>query len=332
MKSHETQFTLPDILRVVVGPPLVAAACAAMLHLGARAHLLPAPRPTLDADRAILLHQADAARQHPPVDIVLVGDSSCLMDVSAVQLSARLGRTVLNLGTLSYLDPEAYGRLLGEFTRRGAPQEIVLLMHPDALRRLGSENYHLTALTRYLAGVDDSRPGGPGTFNDWAGVDIFQGRLLARWVPTPLRGVYGAYYGFAPDLERYMTRQYGSAVDPGSEALAGTTEFRLSPSLEPASQAFRAAVPSTTRLWLGLTPTPAATAPPNFTNVRNGLLQAWAPWLGNVILLTNLPATLPATEFARATHLKPAAVPSYTEQLAAALSQKIPEGKPGPRP
>lgn len=321
MKSHSTEFALRDLARTIAAPVAVAAALVILLHLAARAGALPSPRPTLDTDRTIVLHQVDAARREPLTDVVLIGDSSCLMDVSAAHLGAQLGRSALNLGTLSYLDPAAYGRLLAEFTRRHTPKEILLLMHPAALRRLESETHHRLVLDRYLDGIDDSRPGSAqGGFNTWAGVDIVQGRLLARSLPTPLRGVYGAYYGFSWNLEDYMTRQRGSAVDPGHEKVSGPTEYRLASTLERHSQAFRAAVPAGSRLWIGLTPVPAGIAPPDFERQRNALLEEWSRWLGPVSLLTNLPATLPNDAFARTTHLRPSAVTNYTERLAAALA------------
>src|ERR1041385_2187046 len=81
------------------------------------------------------------------------------MDVSAKQLSARLGRPVLNLGTLSYLDPAAYAQLLREYaaTNPGRLRAVVLLMRPEALRRGRSEPYHLSVLTNFLAGRDQCR-------------------------------------------------------------------------------------------------------------------------------------------------------------------------------
>ncbi len=320
MKSHTTDFAVRDLARIVAAPMAMAAGLAIVLHLGARAGVLPAPRPTVDTDRTILVHQADAARHEPSADVVLIGDSSCLMDVSAAHLGTRLGQSALNLGTLSYLDPTAYGRLLAEFTRRHSPKEIVLLMHPEALRRLESEPHHLLALNHYLDGVDDFRPNSPsGAFNAWSGADLVQGRLFARWIPTPLRGAYGAYYGFSRNLENFMTRQRGSAVDPGNEKISGPTEYRLASTLERHSRAFRAAVPAGTQLRVGLTPVPAGIAPPDFERQRNALLVEWSRWLEPAVLLTNVPATLPNDAFARTTHLRPSAATNYTERLAAAL-------------
>lgn len=325
MKSHETQFSPRDLLQLAAGPLLVAAAGAALLHAAAALGMLPAPRPTLDMDRTILIHQADAARHGPQADVVLIGDSSCLMGVSARQLTDALGRPVLNLATVSHLDLPAYGRLLSEFTRRHTPAAVVLLLHPEALRRLGPEPHPVAVLTQYLAGRDDFRSGGVAdAFNRLSGADLISGRLLARALPSPLRGPYGAYYGFSDDLERFMTREHGSAVDPGSERFSGNAEYRLAPTLAKASQAFRANVPNTTRLLVGITPAPAGFAGPGYPAERDIMLRQWAEWLGPAVALTNLPATLPNDQMARVTHLKPEAIADYTRAVAAAVRPQLP--------
>lgn len=325
MKSHTVQLNPRDLIPLVAGPVFVAAMCAVLLHFAAQVGVLPAPRPTLDTDQTILIHQADAARTAGPTEILLLGDSSCLMDVSARQLSESLNRTVLNLGTLSYLDLHAQSLLLQEFTQRHPPKAVVLLMHPEALRRLGSETHHLGILTNYLAGRDHvSHATSHGRFNHYAGVTIASGRVLARVVPSPLRGVYGAYYGFAPDLEHHMAQQHGSAVDPGRESIPGSAEYRLAPTLQQASRAFRAALPQGTKLIVGMTPVATTQAGAGFPAQRDALLREWAGWLTADAVLIDLPATLLDEEFARSTHLKPSAVPGYSTRLASALAPLFP--------
>ncbi len=324
MKSHQTEFRPRDLLRIVGGPVLVAAACAAFLQAMARVGVLPTPRPALDADRTILIHQVDAARTQNP-EIILIGDSSCLMNVAADQLSDALKTSVLNLGTFSYLDLTAYSALLRENQRRHTPKAVVLLMHPEGLRRLGSETYQLGILNDYVAGRDNSSTAtAAGAFNAWAAVDIVSGRLIARMMPTPLRGDYGTYYGFTRDLDRFMTRHSGSAFDPGHEPFKGNAEYRLAPTMEKASRAFRAAIAPQTKLIVGITPVPDGFVRGGFPNVRDQLLQQWTEWLGTTNRLSTLPATLPEDRFARVTHLRPGAVADYTATLADALRTHLP--------
>ena len=76
---------------------------------------LPDPLPILDMDRTILLHQAKASTGKHDAEIVLIGDSSCLMDISTTGLAEQLGRKVLNLGTLSYLDITDFALILEHY-------------------------------------------------------------------------------------------------------------------------------------------------------------------------------------------------------------------------
>jgi hypothetical protein len=87
MQSHSYQFTTRDLLRLTVIPMIACLAFTATMLLGASARIFPAPRPILDTDRTILIHQAEASRTASSYDIILIGDSSCLMDVNARQLS-----------------------------------------------------------------------------------------------------------------------------------------------------------------------------------------------------------------------------------------------------
>ena len=183
MKSHSCEFTMRHVAQRILAMLLVVAGFAVCVHTCARLGILPTPRPTLDVDRTILIHQADASRRRDPARVLLLGDSSCLMDVSATQLGTALGEPVLNLGTLSYLDVAAQGLLLRNFSASnpGQIRTVILLMHPEALRRNNSEPYQLAVLTNYLAGTDHSPPETiEGHFAASIGADIVQGRLLAR--------------------------------------------------------------------------------------------------------------------------------------------------------
>lgn len=322
MKSHTVAFTPKGLLNLVAPPLMPVVLFALLMQAGARLGLLPAPRPALDADRTILVHQAESSRARSGAEVVLLGDSSCLMNVNARQLGDSLGRRALNLGTISYLDLGAHARLLREFTQAnpGQPRVIVLLMNPEALRRAGSEPYPLAVLTHFLAGEDHHRQGTvAGRFNALAGVDAFQGRLLSRVLPTPFTNSFGRFYGFTTGLERFMSARDGGAIDPGTNSATGNAEYRLSSTLETLSREFRAAVPPGTKLLAGITPVPAKFAGTNYPVLRDQMLRDWSAWLQADAVLRELPATLPDEQMTGATHLKPAAIPAYTEALAAAV-------------
>lgn len=321
MKSHACDFSPRAILPLVIGPLLPLLVFAGMMHVGARNNLLPAPRPTLDTERTILIHQAEAARSSHDADVILLGDSSCLMNVSAKQLGSELGRRVLNLGTFSFLDLNTHAAMLRAYATAnpGRLRAVVLLMHAETLRRLGAEDYYLDALDSYWSGEDQvAGESWDARLDQTLGVNIFKGRILARTVPTPLGGAYGRRYGFTSDLERYLTFNQGSAVDPDPQPLTGSTEYRLAKSIEKASKNFRSAVPDGVELFVGITPAPGRFVGLQYPALREIMLNQWAEWVGGVAL-TNIPATMPDSDFVRTTHLTEPAISNYTSALASSL-------------
>lgn len=325
MKSHTCEFSAKALAPLIVWPCVVVVAFAVFMHVGASLRLLPAPRPTLDTERTVLLHQADAAQSAHDAEIILLGDSSCLMNISARQLSQTLGRPVLNLGTFSFLDVNAHAAMLRRYTQAnpGRLRAVVLLMHAESLRRLSAEPYYVEALTHFWAGQDHfTTETIAGQVNRALGVDIFKGRLLSRALPLPLGGAYGRRYGFTRDLESALTAESGSAIDPDPQSLTGTAEYRLSPTLEKASRNLRSALPPGVKLLVGITPAPERFAGTRYPAQQADMLRQWADWLG-ASALTNLPATLPDSSFVRTTHLNESVIPAYTIALAKSLKPLV---------
>lgn len=332
--SHEYQFTSKDLVRLLVLPLIPVVLFAAAMHLGAALRVLPTPRPTLDTDRTILFHQAQASRSQHGANLLFIGDSSCLMDVSAPDLDAVLpaGSRTLNLGTLSYLDLNAYASILRHYfsANPGRVRTVVLLMHPEGLRRVAPTEYHVDALNHFYRGVDFCEP----TMSPlicWAGGAIFQGRLLSRAVPLPLGGNYGKQYGFTHDLWRYLSEHQGSAIDPGTfdpKSAQGNAEYRLAKPLEKASQTFKAAVPAGVKLFVGITPTPQGFVDPSFPQRFKQMLGEWNQWLQADAVLDELPATLTDHLFASTAHLNAQGRQVYTDLLGKTLVPRISQSLP----
>ncbi len=326
-ESHQYEFARKEALVLLLIPLLLPALFALAMHSGARFGLLPPPFPALDADRTILLHQATPSTASRTADLALVGDSSCMMDVSAEQLDAMSpgARSSVNLGTLSYLDLHAFARILGRHhAARPAPfRTVVLLMHPDALRTGGSSDYHADVLRSYYEGTDSCQPSGARALC-LLGVEIFRGRLLSRALPRPLPGALGAAYGFTHDLGAFLAAHRGSAYDPGTfdpKTATGSAEYRLARSLESASRAFRASLPPGTQLLVGITPAPQSFVEEGFHQVQSEMLHTWGVWLNADGLLTGLPPALPDELFASKTHLNKRGVEMFTEQLGRELEK-----------
>ncbi|HNQ88219.1 MAG TPA: hypothetical protein PKM73_06375 [Verrucomicrobiota bacterium] len=325
-RSHTYELGGRDLAAVLTPPLGVLAIAALLIHGAAALGWLPPPRPALDMDRTVLVHQAEAARTPQLARTVVIGDSSGLMDVSAVVVSAGLEEPVRNLSTLSYVDLPTHARLLREYavTNSGGLREVVLLLHPETLRLRDPSSYHSRQVVDFLEGRDAAPGPGVGTrLSLWLGGERLRGRCLSRWLPVPLAGEYGRFYGFTTDLERYLEAHGGSAVDPHTfdrQKAQGTAEYRLARRFELESRTFRDRMPSA-RLYVGLTPAPESFVGADHATAVDRLRTQWSAWLEPDGLLTNLPVTMPDRWFASVTHLNSAGSVEFSGRLAAEVKR-----------
>jgi hypothetical protein len=329
MKSHVYEVSGGDLARLAAQITVPVLLFAALMRFGAVAGLWPRPWPALDVDRAILTHQAYASREPKDSDVILIGDSSCLMDVSAGKLQPQLGdgHRPLNLGTFMYMGIGGYASMLSRYDdlNPGRVHLVVLLLHPEMLRGIAPVSSYTRILSDLYAGTDPEAPNSiHGQLCGLLGLSIFESRFLGR-CPLPLPGAYGRLYGFNLDLDNYMERMLGSATDPHTYVPAigqGNAEYRLSPSLESACLAFRAAVPNGAKLLVAMTPIPESFAPANYPIKARRILEQCGQWL-QADCLTNLPPTLPDLLFASTTHLNQKGSETYTETLAKCLAPNL---------
>lgn len=327
MKSHQYDFSLRQLVRLILGLFVPIIIFAAVLRLGALARLFPAPWPLLDVDHTILTHQADASRTASRADVVLIGDSSCLMDVSGKRLETLSRRRSLNLGTFMYVGLNGYAGMLSRYVslNPGSIRTVVVLLHPEMLRGIEPIPEYMVFLSDYYSGADYSESSSlRGQLRGLFGLHIFQDRFLTR-IPLALPKEYGRFYGFNLDLYRFMDEQHGSAVDPHQYVAGpgqGRAEYRLSPMLEPGCTALKAAVPSEAKLLFGLTPIPQSFAPNGYDAQWHALLVRCGQWLKADRVLTNLPPTLPDSLFASTSHLNQQGSLKYAELLARELGDQ----------
>lgn len=329
MTSQVYDFKFREVAKILGAPVAIVAALAGILHGGAAVQWLPLPRPALDIDRTILIHQAERARIAGPADVVLLGDSSCLMDIDAAILSRLLQRRVLNLGTLSYLDLTSIVELWQTYRRqRGAAVEaLVLVLHPEFLRRNEAVPFHVNTLKHYFDGTDYCPPvDAARRLECGLGLAILRGRILSRALPLPLQGSFRQAYGFNHDLERYMDRHNGSLADPrtfNEQINVGNTEYRISPALRREVSAQSSAMLEAPLVIVALTPTPESLAGPLFESRYHALLTEWSKLVSADTSLTRLPGTLPDARFATKTHLTGPAARTFTTSIADSLKSLI---------
>lgn len=326
-RSHEYQFGVREVSRVLAVPLTGLLLLAGLIHTAGMAGWLRESRPA-DMDRTILAHQADASKRRSNAEIILGGDSSCLMDVSARQLAHDLGPPVLNLATLSFVSLSDHGRLLSRFAQTNAPNPriVILLLHPEALRRATPSVSHAIFVQARLAGLP-----GPAPTNavQWitrtAALDHLRESVLNRLFPAPLPGEFGPAYGFTSDLWQTLSRNSGSLIDPNrfdSTTAKGSPDYRLARLLEAESREFRSRLPAGVQLWAGITPVPESFAGSAHADTVRELLATWQSWLGADRVLDDLPATMPDALFASPTHLNAAGAEQFTAQLASQLRDK----------
>ncbi len=321
MKSHTCPIPFRPLLKTIGLPLLPVLLFALGIRLAASLQLLPPPFPALDMDRAILLHQAQAAATDTNATLLLVGDSSCLMDVDARALSSKLPNPpALNLGTLSYMDLDGYALLLKKrlAARPTSVKTVLLLMHPEALRLGAPEPFYSDALRHFYSATDHCEPSASRVLCA-LGVNIARARLLSRLFPIALPGENGHTFGFTDDLQRILSANQGSLHDPRQFdplAAQGNAEYRLSDHARRTSERFRSAIPDGVQLVVGVTPAPASFVQPNHSQTVAAILAQWASVLRADRALTNLPTTMPDHLFASPTHLNAAGRQIFTGVLA----------------
>jgi hypothetical protein len=323
--SHDYQVPADRVARVCAIPLGGLVLVLALLQASARLGWLPEAVPD-DLDHTILSEKVRLARTPEAASVVLLGDSSCLMNADPVELGRDLGEPVLNLGTLSYLDLPAHGALLAEFGRchPGTPRLAVLLMHPEALWRGDAVPAYVEFLESRLAASPTARlPPSRSTWSGRLGPDLLRECVVQPCVPPLLRGAFAVEFGTTRGVVGQLRSSRGGLIDPtsfqpGEERVRA--EYRLARTLEADSRRFRERIPAHTRLAVGLTPLPESVAAPGYEARARALLATWAGWLRADHALGDLPAVLPDDHFATITHLNPRGAAEYSTRLARVLS------------
>jgi hypothetical protein len=334
MRSHEYKFSLRDLSQTFVPPLLALLALVGTLKLTRQFGFLPRPAAALDPNTAILMHQSRAAHSPGRADLVLVGDSTCLVGVDPPVLSKALPNraAAINLAMLSWFDLRDYSELAADFAQENAGQvrTVVLLVTPEKLgmsRSDGQEKFwHEIRSDSNTSGRNsDAALGLP----DPLGLRCLRENLLGHVLAVPLRqrGQGTAYFGFSSEVDGYMTAHHGSALDFSPFIRPKTTpepNWTFAPDLETQSRGFRAQMPRGTKLLVGFTPVARSFLAPEQYAPRRELLYRWNLWLQADAMLTNLPACLPDVLFASKGHLNQRGQSRFTQILATNLAPLLP--------
>jgi len=317
MKSHTYQCG-NNAWKIAAIPVAIVLIFAAAMQGMERTHRV-SPWPLLDLDRTIVTHQVSLAARAPPARTVFLGDSSCLMNMDATRAPG-----MINLGTISHLGLEHHARLLARYLQHAAepPDIVVVLLHPDALRRERDEANADTLFDTIMSG-QTSPP--KQTMTDWLGVELFRDYFLARVLPIPLIGAYGRHYGYTRNAFKVMEQNNGSLIaagryDPASDT--GNNEIRLAGKAITNSILFRTSWPEGIRLAIGLAPVPDSFAADDHAALAVALLHEWNQYMKAEVVLDQLPFVLPDDLFADRRHLNKTGRTNYTESMLRAIDSR----------
>lgn len=313
-----------NILRTA-GYLLVALlAGSALLHGLYRCGVL-SPWPLLDMDRTILWQKIELADRGEPADLLLFGDSSCLMDVDARALGAAQGGVrVLNFGTVSHLSLASQMALLDRYLQHATttPRRVVLLLHPDALRREEAVPAVESVFAAMQAGqVWREGRGLRARLDHVLGVDLLRQTLQARVLPVPILKGQGQRYGFTAQVREALRARDGSLTATGRYQWAagqGRAVYRVAKSVQRDSAAWAARVPGEVQLAIGLSPLPESFAPTGYPEVARELPRAWADSFGRPVTVLELPPVLPDAQMADRLHANAEGQRAFTACLAEA--------------
>ena len=113
--SHRYAFSRSELARVAAVPIGGVAAWTLLLQILTAVDGLPSPGPPTLTARSLPRRRSSRVSATRRAFSWSADQLSCLMDVDALSLARQLGRPVLNLGTLSYVDLRGQGRLAQRF-------------------------------------------------------------------------------------------------------------------------------------------------------------------------------------------------------------------------
>lgn len=263
-------------------------------------------------ERLIIDEQNRRADTLGDVDVLLAGDSSCLMGIDMAVLRQRLGRTVESLCTIGLVGPAGNAVMLDRYFGRGRRTGVlVLMLHPVTLAT-GA----LPGWEKGPAGAtSDDRP--PPTFGA-----ILRARLadLTGPLSDPALEDWGAiYYGRESAMRQFLVDNHGTLVDPTPfRGPHDPSPLAIAPRMVASLQRFADKVRGYPigRLLFVLTPTPDG-------GPTEAALAAVLAALGNSAAPVAAPAVMDSRDFATTTHLNEQGRRVYAVALADALRDTI---------
>ncbi|MBF0340669.1 MAG: hypothetical protein HQL95_06845 [Magnetococcales bacterium] len=158
----------------------------------------------------IMLEQAKRTSSTGNTDLLLIGDSSCLMGIDPKQLSRQLdGIRVDSLCSIAWIGPVGYATMLRHYLEKHeAPTDLVIVLHLAQFNR----KIEWDRQTEYIAHAFDKAY---RLSKVTEALDYLEHALFDLVNFTSLKGRYKIYYGSAEQL-RVAVQYDGSLIDPNT--------------------------------------------------------------------------------------------------------------------
>ncbi len=302
------------VIRVCWQTVVVAAAIVIAAELLFR--LDPSETPE-DLESLVLREQQVRASTLDATDIVIVGDSSGLMDLDGERLTALLNRRVESLAAVGFAGPRGFAALLSRYANRYPPRVVVLVLHGETMR-LTEQTFQGLGLEEQARSGKRLRPALPG---------VGARRKLYEWLVSPLTdfplpGAYGTYYGMPAELRRQLWRGHGTVVDPTrtwSDGRGVNYVFTLSDAVRARLPSLDSAVPFPATLLVVVAPVPASVISEDTAPSRERAIAQLIDALGPRWHLLETPMSLDDRQFANLTHLNADGRRDFTERTGKVL-------------
>ena len=288
-----------------------------LLQAGVYFELFPQSSARLDVDRVIISNKVNLSKVENNAEILLIGDSSCLMNIDANKFSDISGKKTYNLGTLSYLDFESYGTLLTNALNNNKEVSLVcLFLHPEFLRRVTPSDTHIAFFRSCNNDVHGFNTNTDNLIYSLLNLNIFEDVFYGK-TPIPLKNSFRQHYGFTTFLDKYLYEHNGSAIDPrvfDSMMDHGNVLYKITDKKIDQLIKFTALVPNDCKFMLCLSPVPNVITGINYSGTMQSMIEKI---IKNVKIdnILQMPFTLPANDFATKTHLNSASRVAYTDTV-----------------
>src|SRR5688572_30236999 len=350
MRSHTYHLTRADWASLLLPPCLVMAGIVLAMRLWASFDAVPLG-PITDLDSLILAEKERAAAVMHDAEILLTGDSSCLMDFSAPLLDTLLRpHRTFNLGTMSSLRLERHGELAAAYLVANSNRvtTVVLLVTPEMV---GGTSVPIAPVQEYVPADPEMRrrlreireESAQNEFvatfelvpqlSLFLALPLMKTQIVHRVFETPWKGPYGWQYGSPSGFQQHLRAHNGSAIDPVSAGersmieYTNKTNYEITEAIKPQCEAFRAKLPKGIRLLVGLTPVPQSNPSAEYVGARDRILGELAKHLDADAQLLTLPTVMPDQYFSTTTHLNERGARLYTHILARALKLHLGQEK-----